>query len=234
MADRRPLLLLLVAPALARAHRVIVPNLPGHGGSAPLSSARDLDPFAESLLTVVEAEEALPAVWVGHSLGGLYYAPTLAVHYAQAFVPSLYTFAQQSIRKAISGYDVEDSLDYLPPSISRIESDPPSISLMLMVFAAQVFYSQKKNDLPRVFLMDARRLSEIKQGITRKDKGLGIGTKAGSVKPDGIELKVIALAMNEPPKKELDESGEDYLYPTDLFRRVSLPADLQRALRFAS
>jgi hypothetical protein len=43
----------------------------------------------------------------------------------------------------------------------------------------------------------------------RKDKGLGIGTKAGSVKPDGIELKVIALAMNEPPKKELDESGED-------------------------
>ena len=62
---------LLVAPALARAHRVIVPNLPGHGGSAPLSSARDLDPFAESLLTVLEAEEALPAVWVGHSLGGI-------------------------------------------------------------------------------------------------------------------------------------------------------------------
>ena len=43
----------------------------------------------------------------------------------------------------------------------------------------------------------------------RKDKGLGIGSKAGAVKPDGIELKVIALAMNEPPKKELDESGED-------------------------
>ena len=62
---------LLVAPALARAHRVIVPNLPGHGGSAPLSSARDLDPFAESVLTVLEAEEALPAVWVGHSLCGL-------------------------------------------------------------------------------------------------------------------------------------------------------------------
>ena len=61
----------LVAPELARAHRVIVPELPGHGGSAPLSSARDLDPFAESVLGVLEAEEALPAVWVGHSLGGL-------------------------------------------------------------------------------------------------------------------------------------------------------------------
>jgi len=43
----------------------------------------------------------------------------------------------------------------------------------------------------------------------RKDKGLGIGAKAGIVKPDGIELKVIALAMNEPPKKELEESAGD-------------------------
>jgi soluble cytochrome b562 len=43
----------------------------------------------------------------------------------------------------------------------------------------------------------------------RKDKGLGIGAKAGAVKPDGIELKVIALAMNEPPKKELDDAAAD-------------------------
>src|ERR1041384_2217200 len=33
---------LRVAPALARSHRVIVPDLPGHGGSVPLSSAHDL------------------------------------------------------------------------------------------------------------------------------------------------------------------------------------------------
>jgi len=62
---------LRVAPALARSHRVIVPDLPGHGGSVPLSSAPDLDPFAASALAVLEAEEAVPAVWVGHSLGGL-------------------------------------------------------------------------------------------------------------------------------------------------------------------
>lgn len=62
---------LRVAPALAGAHRVIVPDLPGHGGSEPLPSAHDLDPFAESVLAVLEAEEAQPAVWVGHSLGGL-------------------------------------------------------------------------------------------------------------------------------------------------------------------
>jgi hypothetical protein len=43
----------------------------------------------------------------------------------------------------------------------------------------------------------------------RKDKGLGIGDKAGAVKPDGIELKVIALAQNAPPQKEVDEYSGD-------------------------
>src|SRR2546425_1181489 len=30
-----------------------------------------LDPFAGAMLAVLEAEDALPAPWVGHSLGGL-------------------------------------------------------------------------------------------------------------------------------------------------------------------
>jgi pimeloyl-ACP methyl ester carboxylesterase len=61
----------LIAPALAAHRRVIVPELPGHGGSAPLDEAASLDPFAEAMLAVAEAEDALPAPWVGHSLGGL-------------------------------------------------------------------------------------------------------------------------------------------------------------------
>ena len=32
----------------------------------------------------------------------------------------------------------------------------------------------------------------------------------------------------------VDESGEDYLYPARLFRKVALPADVRRALRVAS
>jgi pimeloyl-ACP methyl ester carboxylesterase len=61
----------LIAPALALEHRVLVPELPGHGGSGPLPAAPTLDPYAEAMLAVLEAEAALPAVWVGHSLGGL-------------------------------------------------------------------------------------------------------------------------------------------------------------------
>ena len=32
----------------------------------------------------------------------------------------------------------------------------------------------------------------------------------------------------------VDESGEDYLYPARLFRKLTLPSDVQRALRLAS
>jgi len=61
----------LVAPALASERRVILPELPGHGGSAPLRGATTLEPFAEAVLVVLEAERAVPAPWVGHSLGAL-------------------------------------------------------------------------------------------------------------------------------------------------------------------
>jgi pimeloyl-ACP methyl ester carboxylesterase len=60
----------LIAPALAAERRVIVPELPGHGGSGPLSGASSLDLFADAVLAVVEHEGAVPAPWVGHSLGG--------------------------------------------------------------------------------------------------------------------------------------------------------------------
>jgi pimeloyl-ACP methyl ester carboxylesterase len=60
-----------IAPALAAERRVILPELPGHGGSDALPAAPTIDPFAEAVLAVLEAEAALPAAWVGHSFGGL-------------------------------------------------------------------------------------------------------------------------------------------------------------------
>jgi pimeloyl-ACP methyl ester carboxylesterase len=61
----------LVAPRLAGERRLIIPDLPGHGSSAPLQGATTLDPYAASVLAILEAEEAVPAPWVGHSFGGL-------------------------------------------------------------------------------------------------------------------------------------------------------------------
>ena len=62
----------LVAPALAAGRRVLVPDLPGHGGTSPFADgASTLDPFAEAVLAIAEAEDAVPAPWIGHSMGGL-------------------------------------------------------------------------------------------------------------------------------------------------------------------
>jgi pimeloyl-ACP methyl ester carboxylesterase len=58
-----------LAPELARTARVIVPDLPGHGGSAPLAALPNLEPFADRLGLVLGREQVGPAVIVGHSLG---------------------------------------------------------------------------------------------------------------------------------------------------------------------
>ena len=62
---------LALAPPLAADHRVIVPDLPGHGRSGLLPEARDVDALAEAILGITDAEEAGNAVWLGHSLGGV-------------------------------------------------------------------------------------------------------------------------------------------------------------------
>ena len=52
------------------ARPVLVPELPGHGGSSPLPAAPSLKPYADRLALLLEHEGAAPAAVVGHSLGG--------------------------------------------------------------------------------------------------------------------------------------------------------------------
>lgn len=56
-----------VAPALARTHRVIVPDLPGHGESAPKQGPIPLSLIIEQLERVIGDE---PITLIGNSLGG--------------------------------------------------------------------------------------------------------------------------------------------------------------------
>ena len=60
-----------LAPLLAARRRVLIPELPGHGGSAPIAAAPSLVPFADRVLRVADREAMLPAPLVGHSLGGI-------------------------------------------------------------------------------------------------------------------------------------------------------------------
>jgi pimeloyl-ACP methyl ester carboxylesterase len=57
---------LLLAPLLLDGRQVIVPELPGHGGSAPLPAAPSLNAYADRLGLLLDG----PAAVIGHSLGG--------------------------------------------------------------------------------------------------------------------------------------------------------------------
>ena len=60
-----------LAPLLAERHLVVVPDLPGHGGSEPLAAVSGLQPYADRVAAVMEREGIARAPVVGHSLGGL-------------------------------------------------------------------------------------------------------------------------------------------------------------------
>jgi pimeloyl-ACP methyl ester carboxylesterase len=59
-----------LAPLLVRRRRVLIPELPGHGASAPLPAAPSLNGYADRVRHLAALEGMLPAPVVGHSLGG--------------------------------------------------------------------------------------------------------------------------------------------------------------------
>jgi hypothetical protein len=55
-----------------------------------------------------------------------------------------------------------------------------------------------------------------------------------------LELRKLYPVLDDPDAEAnalirvIDESGEDYVYPARLFQRLTLPGEVQRALRLAS
>lgn len=59
-----------LAPGLAERFRVLVPELPGHGGSSPLPAPTGVEGFADRVALVLDAEGCSSATVAGHSFGG--------------------------------------------------------------------------------------------------------------------------------------------------------------------
>jgi hypothetical protein len=55
-----------------------------------------------------------------------------------------------------------------------------------------------------------------------------------------LEVRKLYPIVDDPDAERndlirvIDESGEDYLYPSRMFQRLTLPSEIQRALRLAS
>jgi 3-oxoadipate enol-lactonase len=61
---------LALVPLLLPRRRLLVPELPGHGGSEPLPAAPSLNAYADRVGLLMEDAGFAPAPVVGHSLGG--------------------------------------------------------------------------------------------------------------------------------------------------------------------
>jgi len=57
-------------PGLLERYRVLVLDLPGHGGSGPLPRSAGMSDFADAVASVIEHDDAAPALVFGHSFGG--------------------------------------------------------------------------------------------------------------------------------------------------------------------
>lgn len=70
-------------------------------------------------------------------------------------------------------------------------------------------------------------------------KGFAVCLKNGGFEAS-LEVRKLYPFINDADAEAndlirvVDESGEDYLYPAQLFRKLALPGDIQRALRMAS
>jgi pimeloyl-ACP methyl ester carboxylesterase len=71
---------LRVIPGLVTGWRVIAPDLPGHGASAPFAAALDVDRVMGWLDDLIECTCAAPPVLIGHALGGAIAARYAAEH----------------------------------------------------------------------------------------------------------------------------------------------------------
>ena len=72
----------LVAPALMKSCRLIIPDLPGHGESEPKSGALDMQQLVDRLAALLDAEGVARATLAGNSMG--------------AWISILYTLAHPS------------------------------------------------------------------------------------------------------------------------------------------
>jgi len=68
------------AEAFKATNRVLTPDLPGFGASAPATGPASMDRYAEQLFTLCQHLETGPVVLVGHSMGGY-----IALAFARAY-----------------------------------------------------------------------------------------------------------------------------------------------------
>jgi hypothetical protein len=77
--------------------------------------------------------------------------------------------------------------------------------------------------------MRSHRMKTLGYAVCVRNAGFGAS----------LEIRKLYPVLDDPDAlandliRVIDESGEDYVYPASLFKRLTLPGEIQRALRLA-
>ena len=160
---------------LARSHRVVVPDLPGHGASSPSHDPADYEPdrLSRHLALMMEQVAPGPATWVGYSMGGriaLHAVASGAVR-PQALIlesasPGLATDDERAERQAADGVWIE-----------RLESQ--GITAFVDAWMAQPLFASQQLALPELVVTAERRrrLQADPQALAACLRGCGTGAQ---------------------------------------------------------
>ena len=78
--------------------------------------------------------------------------------------------------------------------------------------------------------MRSRRMKTHGFAVCLRNAGFGVSLEIRKLYPVVVDADAEANDLI----RVVDESGEDYVYPARLFQRLTLPLEVQRALRLAS
>lgn len=208
-ADAPPLLLLhgftgsgqswadVAAPLAGLGHRVIAPDLPGHGGNLPQDpAAYDMDRIAEALADLIDREVGGPVHLLGYSMGG-----RLALYFAQACPekvrslvlesasPGLATEAERSARRA-----ADDAL------ADRIEAE--GIPAFVTFWESLTLWQSQERLAEDVRQgLREKRLQNNASGLAHSLRGMGTGVQPSlwARLPD-VTLPTLLIAGAEDAK----------------------------------
>jgi 2-succinyl-6-hydroxy-2,4-cyclohexadiene-1-carboxylate synthase len=175
-----------VAPLLARRHRVLIPDLPGHCGTEPLPELESLGDLAAHVVRIAEREGMLPAAVLGYSMGG-----RIALHFALAFPTRVEALILESASPGIEDQTIRRTRVKSDERLARVLEHEGIETFVDYWESIPLFASQ--NSLPEETRQRQRtlRLRQSAVGLANSLRGMG----AGAMQPVWDRLRELRMPV---------------------------------------
>ncbi len=183
---------------LARAHRVLVPDLIGHGDSSPCEEAKryELSENANDLVELLDTCGVQQATWIGYSMGG-----RVALGAATRFSERMSGLILEGASPGLADPEERAARVHSDEELARrIETEPLS-NFVDFWMGLPLFASQKRIGARRLLEAREQRLHNSPRALAACLRGLGTGQQPSFWDQlDQVDLPVLLLAGEEDPK----------------------------------